>query len=387
MGKRRRTRAKKVAAPLEFIEACGALDEDALSPASTLASGLVARYPDIAEPKLLTKLVGRRRAAPDEPWLDAFVEAWVEEGRPRNFGWKTVEDFDGQFERVLAPVVDAANPRAAMKDALDAEFPQSPLLGLLTEAWKPGGGDQLIDSAIAAMPRAHSVEHLLWLTAMLGTRLGSPAAAERAAVARREIYRRMIELRPNDFQLRAGAILDDGCDYEAPLSAAQLKSLLHALEDSAGSPLSIGMLYDHLVRARSARSVTDHEGAFQDAVGMLPEALAPLRFRTAGSLRSAQAAVRHDVVALLIGVGERFRGDESALGRLLALGCLEVGLKERGDGADSQAAAAEIAGLRRMLNGERLSLEWPIAKLRIEACYASAHHEVALLRRTVVREG
>ncbi|MGZ3461372.1 MAG: hypothetical protein ACXU86_23015, partial [Archangium sp.] len=69
-------------APTLLVLACIELEENHLPEAQEVIARLRASAPERPEPKLLEKLLASRQEARSSGWARAFLEAWMELGRP-----------------------------------------------------------------------------------------------------------------------------------------------------------------------------------------------------------------------------------------------------------------------------------------------------------------
>ena len=321
-----------------------------------------------AEAAVLKRLAERRVSRSSERWLDALINAWESTGKPTYFQFIRGESFDAWGESLAE--FDA--------DKLSAS-PLLRLYGMMSS--NPVRATGLAQQTLAARARARTIVDRLWVGALLQSRFIEGEAALASRVALREIHRELAEENPHDFLLVATHILDEGSDEERPLSIAQVRLLKGAIL-AHREALSVGSLYDELVRLRGAHHSRDREGCFQDACALLPDPLIAITMRAAQTSPESDAH-RHELGEVLSLIGSRFKNSRTLLIRMVALAVEELAARLLRDHQRERTVAAERSFVAHRSAAEnRLCLGWPIEPLKCEAVDATARDEWSVILRT-----
>lgn len=333
-----------------------------------------------AEALVLEKLVERRRGRSDEGWLEDLIGAWIDTGRPWQFGVVSEEGIGDKLERAFS---DAAGIDVVeiIEELTEGMFASAPLLLLMATGWRPGGADVLARQAMAAIPRALTLHDKLWLGELLSHRKISTALLPEVRLALKQLRAEIARAHPNDFSLVAMDILDDGGHDDPPLTPGQIHGLSCALERHRPS-VTIGDLYDALLEGRGAATSWERRGCFADAVALQPNPLVEIKVRAEKVLLEASEGWE-ELLRLLAAVGDVYGKSQSLLERLPAIVIAHLAADASGDLDRALVFEEELEHVRRVARAEnRFPLWWPIEQLRREVVDATAHEEWDLMERT-----
>jgi hypothetical protein len=339
----------------------------------------------VSEVSVLARLAARRAGRPDEPWLNALVEAWSSAGQPGEFKFMSGTPIEDLLSDAAHEALDEDDPAILVERILETDYVASPLTVLLARCWR-GGADALALQAMSAAPKASSLDSRLWLAALLSSRFISRAVEPAARAVLHALYDAMARAHPSDFAIVATGLL--GSSSEGPegrhgLSLGQIELLSHAIARHEPA-VSISGLYDGLVGRRGALSSRDRRHCFADAVALVPFPLLDLKTRAAQALTALDTGGREQVFSLLLAVAERFSSASTILERLMAASVARMVADERGVRECQLSAEVELEHVRRVANSKhRLPLTWPIEPLQREIVDATAHDEWGLVTRTV----
>ncbi len=343
-----------------------------------------ARLEECAELSVLEQVVRRRLAAPSDAWLNDFIEAWVDAGRPTDFRFIGGPSRVELVERLVAGVVNAPHLGLDVAVFMRNHGRVSPLVLLLSVAAEPGRADDCVRQALAeaAAPGDKTLLDKLWVAALLDARADAPAVADRAREVVSRLWAEMAEARPWDFTFTATAVLLDGRLDSAPLTREQLV----ALRDAAArhrEHLDAGDLYDELVRSRSARRPEERRACSIDTSLLLPNPLVGICLRARPLLAAGSEHDREELASVLEVCARIFTDARDAPRRLVALAARKFAAEASGDVERVHAANADHQLAARVAAAQhRFPLAWPIEALQLEAIDASAHDEWGLFERT-----
>jgi hypothetical protein len=358
-------------APALFILACIALEAGAQREADAAVSRLAARVPEQAEPRLLQRLLVRRRSTPDLGWCKAFRDTWSDLGRP-----------DFERDHLLTPVAREPTPHTRDESAESWKALSSTRARLILALTSYPPVPELTEWLLQQFPTLEDSALFIVAAGVLSGPAVSTALQRRALPV---LHRRLEELAraaPKAMQLQLHRQLA-GTSQDEAFNALELKAL--------GTLATLPSW-----REGSA------EGSFREARRQLMEAAVTHASRRAFALTTAAAvgpvhAVMHKraeatrsqlmpgsrrgLGRILMDVGTRLAGEPLLVPRTLGLMMCSSGAEDMQDPeslARFERASDELFAVHAEFRKASLAL-WPIASLQEDAYEAAARDECAFL--------
>jgi hypothetical protein len=348
--------------PTSLLDACWHLEEGRADDAVSIAERWLAQEP-CSDARVLLAWTEMRRREPSRGWLESLLGAWRSVGSPMDLKYVRDDGFEELFDDPTK-VIDMMRDLGRL----------SPL-GAYASLARAGQADQISLQAISAMSVAETVNHKLWLHAMMFPALASAPVRDQIHRAHVQSWAELDRLAPDDCVIGLSHVLGIDTGERQPLSSSHLLATIDCVNKRRDA-LTFPRLYDELVASREASTGSDKKAAWHDALAILPNPLGELSMRLKiTDLEGRDVDLAAETLAV---VGERFRTSTTLLMRVQSLALLEKRGKLL---AEDKAIAAELFDVRKLIRFQRFSLEWPVDPLVAEACDASAHDEIALLRR------
>jgi hypothetical protein len=355
-------------ATAHFTQACSALDAGDLDGAARHLRALREKNPEAPEGRLLESLLTLRREQPSLGWLDAFVRAWNDAGRP-----------DLIDSRIIPPdePYDYPDTKAAglLADSPEAEV----MLALLMEPSARRG--RLI---LQHLPELEPPELIFAADDTLRNPKLPKALRTQGSRAVRARLSELTVASPQAMQYPA-LLLVHGTSEDAPFTAEEIQ----AIEAVAALPdwreTDFHTLYQRaLSRFEAAGHPQPIHAAFMLAVSALATHPAYLLYkRTEASREELAPEQLHRLGEALWRIGSRMAAESTLLERLLGLRMMKDGARLVGD--ETRAAQVEVmreeARVASDAFRQALPGRWPLQGLRMELLDVQMRDEMGVMLR------
>ncbi len=358
-------------APALFILACVALEAGSSKDAESAVARLASAAPDRMEPRLLERLLARRRAQPIPGWCDAFREAWTELGRPdfaqdhllTGLGFDTFEPDPDEDDEVWG----TASPSVRR------------VLALTAHSLPPERAEWLLQQ----LPTLEDPALFVATASRLGRSGVSAAFQRRASPALRFKLSELAKAWPQSLQLQLHHQLADTSE-EAPLSPNELEALaaLSALPSwRVGTGEATFLEARRELKAAGVRRASERAFSLANSTSAGP-AHSLLNKRAAATRSHLLPGARHPLGRILTQVGTRLAAEPLLVPRMLGLMMLKTGSEDLQDPAALSRADTALDALFAMEVPLRQTAlpRWPIASLQEEAWEANARDAEGFLR-------
>ena len=355
-----------------FILACVALEAGDTREAETTLARLATTAPELAELRLLERLLARRRTAPSSDWCESFRETWTELGRP-------------DFERthLLTRLEPPSLPTTGDEDAHAWRATPSLPARLALALTSPPLPREWAEWLLQQVPTLEDPALFVATAGLLSGSTVSTAFQQRAGPVLHHKLDALARASPRAMQLQLYQQLRDTSEDEAftarELEALEAVAALPSWREGTGERTVLEarrQLKEAGVPHASRRSF-----ALATAAALGP-AHALLRERTEATRSQLRPGSRHVLGRILMGVGTRMADESLLVPRTLGLLMCRSAAEDLQD-SESRArfdeASDELFAVHAEFRKAALAL-WPIASLLEDAYAAAARDECAFLR-------
>jgi hypothetical protein len=353
-----------------FLRACIALEEGNLDGAARDIATLRARFPRLAEARVLVDILTLRREQPSVDWLEAFIQAWNGAGRPdfrdsglliedkqsphlgREFedSWHLVKSPEARMALALALAPEAERGRFVLEHVRELNPPEM----IFAADW------YLQQKALPEPLRAEAAK-------VLRARLSKLAAASPRAMQ----YPAMLLLR--------------GSSPDAPLTPKDVLEIeaIAALPDWRETGFrELIQTAQRQLEATGLPHVTDYAFSLA-AMGLASEPLYLLKKRAEASREGLSPEELRRLGEALWRMGSLAAAESTILERMLGLQVMQVGaivLKDEDRLQQASTQYEEALAAWQALRAAALD-RWPLRSLRASLVEASMRDEAAYIRR------
>ncbi|MBN1210753.1 MAG: hypothetical protein JXB05_38245 [Myxococcaceae bacterium] len=352
-----------------FARACAALEDGDLASAARHVRALREASPEAPEGRLLEALLVLRREQPALGWLDAFIRAWHDAGRP-----------DLGESRILPPEEFTYEHPDAEPEELLADSPEAAvLLALLKEPSARHGRLVLQHLHALGLP-----EFIFAADDTLQSPSVPPALRAQAARAVRARLSELTVASPRSMQYPALLLVHDSSE-DAPFTAEELRGLeaVAALPDWRETDFHV--LYEHsLGHFKAMDHAQPTHAAFMLAVTALATRPAYLLYKKTEASREALAPEQlRRLGEALWRIGSRLAAESTLLERMLGARMMVDGAELAGDELRAARAVALRDEWRAAANATRQAVpeRWLLRGLSADYLEAKLRDEMGTMLR------
>jgi len=355
-----------------FLGACIALEDGEWQRALEATRALKGAIPDNPEADVLNALIRVRRDQPELPWVDAYVRAWNEAGRPdlSSSSFLAVSDTD----LVMVPDV-----RALWEQPLDPE-------SRLVLAWDLYPDEEPLRYILSRIP---TLEDPSWAMALFAQAIRSQvpeATREVLHEALRQRWDAWLDEFPDAMDLRLVALLM-GTPRDKPLSGEDFLELEQLSQLPEWRSARFAEFWERTHQHWRAMGYTGLD-AWGRTESILSSTLGwqvanALEDRAKASLKVYPAAAKKKLGEVLWRVGSRLAVEPQALDYFIGTRMMLEGAEALEDPERlSEALELHEEGTAAFLAWQRAAGEsWPLPSLRRAFLHYIAHDEMSAMRK------